>query len=126
MTTAEFAIASIVAAACMAIGLLVGMMIMRSLACRLAAKMETFDSHVELCRRALLETKEEMGNIYQFLQTAEAQQQRRDMADLTKIEKMMRDQMIDGVQAMPPMESHPPVGSHFGSARRGPAYPPKE
>ena len=113
----EFAYSFFLAFACSTIGIFVGYKLGQMRVERYSKQVELLESQVEMCRRSLLETKEELGNIYQHLQTADIQRQRKDKTDLDHIERMMKNAIIGGEMPSPPSPAHPSVGSGLGSFR---------
>lgn len=114
MTEALTTIMSILTAAiCIAIGYWLGQRRVH----RFSEEVKTMESHVEMCRRSLLEVKEEVGNIYQHLQTMDVEAQKREQRDLDQITRMMKNAVIGGEMPRPPSPNHPGVGSAMGSFR---------
>lgn len=107
------AVSTVSSAICIAVGYWLGQRRVE----KFSKQADLLESHVEMCRRSLLEVKEEVGNIYQHLQTADIQRQKKDQIDLDHIERMMKNAIIGGEMPEPPSPAHPSVGSGLGSFR---------
>lgn len=104
-----FGISAIAGALCLAIGYWSGQRKVTKVSSDWQSKFAVVEATVAMCRAACDTTKEELGNIYAALQMQDAEHQKRQMEDMKKVEKSMRDAILTGQVPMPASPLHPKV-----------------